>query len=156
MSHLPQEVTETLRGQELKKLLSFLSELWLIPLLGGDSGRAQQLSTVNRAGNINISIQTIGVWEGGPSRPFPPGLALGQRGDGGAPGLRALREGGSRPTPEHTPGGRGGTRLGSALPPAYSSHRRNVLNKGFLAILKTAQVSQASVRGIDTGIRPYP
>lgn len=153
MNHLPQEVIETLRGQELKKLLSFLSELWLIPLLGGNSGRAQQLSTVNRAGNINISIQTIRVWEGGPS----PQAWL------SASGVTAERQGYVRcvrmaagPHPSTRRAARGGNRLGSALPPAYSSHRRNVLNKGFLAIMKTAQVSQARVKGINTGIRPYP
>lgn len=119
---LPGEAIETLRGQEFKKLLSFLSELWLIPLLGEDSARALQLSTVNRPGNIDISIQAVWVWKGGPS---PGGLALGQQGDGWVTGLRALREGGSQPTPEHTAGQTAeGTGTGQPSPALLQSQEK--------------------------------
>lgn len=143
------KATPTLRGQEFKRLLSFLSDMCLILLLGGDSSRTLQLSTVNRPRNIDTAVQAVWVWEGGPSR---WGLAPGQRGDGWVTGLRALREGGSQPTPEHTARQPAeGTGTGRALPRHYPSHQRNVL-RASLQLRNPQKSAEPWVKDIKTGI----
>lgn len=96
---------------------------------------------------VGRSIQAVWVWEGSPSC---GGLALSQLGDGWVTGLRALREGGSQPTPEeHTAKQTAeGTSTGEPSPQHYPSHQRNAVSTGFLVLMKSASQPDPELRAL--------
>lgn len=111
-----------LKWSQARNLRHYCHSFWIVVNFSPWRGFNPAIKHSKQAGeHRHINTGSLGLGR----QPFGRGLALGQRGDGWVTGLRALREGGSQPTPEHTPADRRGSPQG-ALPGPYPSQQGSV------------------------------